>query len=281
MAPEPFFTVVAMEPARTLRDVFAGMAGHTAGHEDAGQATSDPRTFLAEHENLPDHLLVTAIGSYAGTAPAEVAEHLAPIVAANEADISHGGETVTGADAMGGLNLLASAPVGAWEGEVSLDPTDHVDPSTDHLDTADHLDGSDQDFHLSHLGAADSLDHVDHLDHFDQASDVDHQHLAGMPDAAGQEDLFEHAADNLHTIDNADTAEHPTDNDTAAGHDAGQDTVDDHLGHVPVDGLDADALTEVHPSEEGGTEYETGHHEDALADHDGLPEHDGLDDFHH
>ncbi|MFC4070433.1 hypothetical protein [Actinoplanes subglobosus] len=75
-----------MEP---LRDVFAGLAGNGG----------DPGDFLRD---LPADLVAEAVVSYADTAPLEVAEHLAPFVAARF-DESDASETW--------LDLLASAPV--------------------------------------------------------------------------------------------------------------------------------------------------------------------------
>lgn len=130
-----------MEPARPLRDVFADLADQAdqaAGHADTGSAPPDLRAALAGYGDLPDDLLVTAIGSYAGTAPAEVAEHLAPFLAE------------PAADPVAGLNLLASAPVPAGESEVELPGTEPDGFAPDDLDPDD-LDPDD-------LDRADSLD---------------------------------------------------------------------------------------------------------------------------
>jgi hypothetical protein len=179
------------ESVRPLRDVFADLAGQAPGPADAGSAAADPRSLLAEHDGLPDELLVTAIGSYAGTAPAEVAEHLAP---------------AAGADAQSALSLLASAPVGTWDAEVDLPGLDGATAEDasgldlDGLDSADNLDQDDD----APLGG----DLVDHDDAqggevgsdrgFDQdAADAD----PGGPDTNGQ-----HTGDtgDLHTGDTGD-----------------------------------------------------------------------------
>ncbi|MEV0900024.1 hypothetical protein [Actinoplanes sp. NPDC049802] len=89
-----------MEP---LRDVFAGLAG----------PGRDPGDFLRE---LPEELVAEAVVSYADTAPAEVAEHLAPFVSAHSAV---GGHDQAGDP--GWLELLATAPV---EAEPEIDETD-------------------------------------------------------------------------------------------------------------------------------------------------------------
>lgn len=138
---------MGMEPVRPLRDVFAGLADQAAAPEDVGSSAPDPRSFLAEYGDLPDDLLATAIGSYASTAPAEVAEHLARFVAA------------PGVDPAEGLNLLASAPVGAWEGEVDLPDAAAVQIVDDENLDDEYIGADDESgLDLDDLGSADSLD---------------------------------------------------------------------------------------------------------------------------
>jgi hypothetical protein len=69
-----------MERARPLRDVFADLVGtdtphrpHRTGRGAAGQRPPRPAR----------HLVAEAVGSYADTAPIEVAEHLSPYVMAH------------------------------------------------------------------------------------------------------------------------------------------------------------------------------------------------------
>jgi len=126
-----------MDPARPLRDVFAGLVSD----ESARQAhAADPEGFLeaAGHAELPGHLVAEAIINYADTAPAEVAEHLAPFVMANgPVPVDEGalpGET----DWMQGLDLLAGAP-----GELALDADVAVDPH-DAAARPGHEAGADQ-----------------------------------------------------------------------------------------------------------------------------------------
>jgi hypothetical protein len=71
-----------METARPLRDVFADLTG-----SDDGGAHPDPAAVLqaSGHEGLPAGLVAEAVGSYADTAPIEVAEHLSPYVMAHSA----------------------------------------------------------------------------------------------------------------------------------------------------------------------------------------------------
>lgn len=91
-----------MASARPLRDVFADLTG-------GGNTAGDPDALLRDQGHaLPEHLVAEAVVSYADTAPAEVAEHLAPYVMAHSA---------VGADpvdepADGWLTLLGSAPAG-------------------------------------------------------------------------------------------------------------------------------------------------------------------------
>ncbi|MEV6303146.1 hypothetical protein AB0M02_27300 [Actinoplanes sp. NPDC051861] len=90
-----------MDSARPLRDVFADLTG-------SGSAGGDPAELLRDqgHPGLPDDLVAEAVVSYADTAPAEVAEHLAPYVTAHSV-------AATPADAgPGWLDLLATAPAG-------------------------------------------------------------------------------------------------------------------------------------------------------------------------
>jgi hypothetical protein len=245
-----------MESARPLRDVFADLAGHD---DDSGG--SDPRAFLAEHDGLPDDLLVTAIGSYAGTAPAEIAEHLAPIAAATapDAGLTDGHP---GADALGGLNLLASAPVGAWEGEV---PLEHDVPVTE---VAEPDQGLDHFGDLDDLSNADSLDDgFHHLDtHIPDTYDADGhdvqspEHSTGFAEGGVDHDEVQHTGfelddqhedvgldvddqiNTMHDFPAEDVAEdgesdyhHATDDPADGGdHDPGADHdghgLDDHFG---------------------------------------------------
>jgi hypothetical protein len=91
-----------MASARPLRDVFADLTG-------SGGSTGDPEALLREqgHE-LPDDLVAEAVVSYADTAPAEVAEHLAPYVTAHSAVGAEPGDE----SAVGWLDLLGTAPAG-------------------------------------------------------------------------------------------------------------------------------------------------------------------------
>ena len=73
-----------MNPARPLRDIFADPVG------DSGSPGADavgPAEVLraAGHPDLPDSLVAEAVGSYADTAPIEVAEHLSTYVMAHSA----------------------------------------------------------------------------------------------------------------------------------------------------------------------------------------------------
>ncbi|WP_438874513.1 hypothetical protein [Symbioplanes lichenis] len=80
--------------ARPLRDVFAELS--------ARGAAGDPGELLsaAGHPGLPDELVAEAVGSYADTAPPEIAEHLAPYTSGADPDW---------------LGLLATAPAPAVE----------------------------------------------------------------------------------------------------------------------------------------------------------------------
>src|ERR687890_805827 len=93
-----------MASARPLRDVFADLTG--------GEYTADdPDALLRDHGHaLPDDLVAEAVVSFADTAPAEVAEHLAPYVMTHSAV---GADPVAGDEpSVGWLDLLGSAPAG-------------------------------------------------------------------------------------------------------------------------------------------------------------------------
>jgi|SRR5690606_11310773 len=93
-----------MAQARPLYDIFAGLA-------DAAVTGAAPEEVLREAGyDLPDALVAEAIVSYAGTAPAEVAEHLAPFVTAH-GPVPPADPTAATPELADGLALLASAPV--------------------------------------------------------------------------------------------------------------------------------------------------------------------------
>ncbi|MEU4221389.1 hypothetical protein [Actinoplanes sp. NPDC026623] len=91
-----------MAPARSLHEIIAGLAG------DAGTPGDLAAVLRAGgHPDLPEDLLAEAVVSFAGTAPAEVAEHLAPFV------MAHGpiADDDTAAGEIGALpGLLATVP---------------------------------------------------------------------------------------------------------------------------------------------------------------------------
>lgn len=190
-----------MEPVRPLRDVFADLAGTDAGEARAALA--------AAGHDLSDDLLRTAIDGYAGTAPAEVAEHLA---AADGPD--------------DGLALLATAPAGPWDAEVALDPAD--DLAADDLDAADLLDAP----------AGTLIDPTDPTHHVTDDAATDDAFGAGDADEP-DEDL---GPDDLDTLDDLDALDAP-----AAGHPVDGQGADADLGFddgfgagSPIDDLDDD-----------------------------------------
>nr|BFE68898.1 hypothetical protein GCM10020092_021990 [Actinoplanes digitatis] len=91
-----------MAAARSLHEIIAGLTGGAGTSGDLAAALD-----AGGHPDLPEELLAEAVVSYAGTAPAEVAEHLAPFV------MAHGpiAEDDAGAGDIGQLpDLLATAP---------------------------------------------------------------------------------------------------------------------------------------------------------------------------
>lgn len=240
-----------MEPVRSLRDVFADLADHTvhseptAGPDGAGASVPDPRSVLADYADLPDDLLVTAIDSYANTAPAEVAEHLASFVA------------TPGADPSSGLDLLASAPTGVWEGEVDLPGWDRQDD----LDSQNDLDGEhnlDGEHELASRNDPDNMDDLDGKDGEDpglQLGDLDHADSLDLAATSGFEHGFE---DSFGPAANA--GEHP------AGEDAGTlvDPGDPTENRDPVENGDPVEDSLAGPSDQpaGGPGLDSeGHHD--------------------
>jgi hypothetical protein len=209
-----------MEPVRPLRDVFADLAG-----TDGGQARE--ALTLAGHEELPDDLVSTAIAGYAGTAPAEVAEHLAPFVA--------GDGVPAPAD---GLALLTTAPTGPWDDEVPLDGADGLDAADGFddvsLDDAADLDGGD-DAGLDELDAADRLDGTDA-----PATDAPGTDDGGLD--ATTPDVERATADEAAPFGAGHTGGAPVDTD---------DTLD---RPADVDGPDVDAPADLLPTVLGGLE---------------------------
>jgi hypothetical protein len=109
-----------MADARPLRDVFTELVGVPG-------STGDPAARLSDqgHDALSEDLVAEAVVSYADTAPVEVAEHLAPYVAAHSVI---GAEPGDGPPA-GWHDLLSTAPdVGADE---SAEVADHEPADVD------------------------------------------------------------------------------------------------------------------------------------------------------
>lgn len=95
-----------MASTRPLRDVFAELTG------DEGVRNIDPAQLLrvSGHPDLPDVLVAEAVVSFADTAPVEVAEHLAPYVAANSAVPPTEPDAVPDLPLSGWVEALATAP---------------------------------------------------------------------------------------------------------------------------------------------------------------------------
>lgn len=130
-----------MEPLRSLRDVFAGLAGDESARPE-GEAGGDLGDVLSAegYSDLPETLVAEAIVSYADTAPAEVAEHLAPFVMANSPVPLDDLPPET--DSAQALELLATAPTelaAVEEAPLDADDTLAMNGETDlaGADTAD------------------------------------------------------------------------------------------------------------------------------------------------
>ncbi len=115
-----------MDDVRPLHQVFSALAG-TEAEPDPGALGPAARGL-----DLPDDLLTEAIISFADTAPAEVAAHLAPFVTAHSPIAAvDPAEPAELWDAAQGLGLLAGAPTGLALSEPyapeRLDPLDGLD----------------------------------------------------------------------------------------------------------------------------------------------------------
>jgi hypothetical protein len=182
-----------MASARPLRDVFADLTG-------GGSVTDDPATLLRDqgHPALPDHLVAEAVISYADTAPAEVAEHLAPYVTAHSA---------VGADEVPGdeppadwLDLLGTAPADSGPADI-----DDLTPAFDGLDDADL--GPDPGLGLEFGTGAEPAPTFDTDDEPGDAGPEDHGELADLPpDPADLDDAAGWAAEDADpsTVDDLD-----------------------------------------------------------------------------
>jgi hypothetical protein len=210
-----------MEPARPLRDVFADLVSD----DDVRRAhAADPDGFLQAHGHaeLPGSLLSEAIVNYADTAPAEVAEHLAPFVMANSpVPVDDPAGDMDPAD---GLNLLATAPVELTFDELPDDLSDEVgfggsgndtDPDGDDVDDPFDLDfghgvAADlTDAHVAGDGGTADMHDPDDVAGPTHAVPVDVLPTGPEPGADQPHDagLFDHAHDLVDTDADADAAE--------------------------------------------------------------------------
>lgn len=114
-----------MEPVRPLHDIFAGLANDPAAGRGEGAEPGDALR-AGGHGELPEALVAEAIVSYAGTAPAEVAEHLAPFVTGH-GPVPPEDPAATGLDLAHGLDLLATTPPPAPATEDDAVPEDPFD----------------------------------------------------------------------------------------------------------------------------------------------------------
>ncbi|WP_326549701.1 hypothetical protein [Micromonospora sp. NBC_01813] len=113
-----------MAPARSLHEIFAGLTGDAAAHGEV-----DAVLHANGYADLPAELLTQAVVSYAETAPAELAEHLAPLVMANSPVPGDEGAAV--AEFGSPLDLLAAAPAAGLDDDgldaASLDDAHFLD----------------------------------------------------------------------------------------------------------------------------------------------------------
>lgn len=117
-----------MEPLRPLRDVLAGLAGDEHARLEHGGDLSG--LLAAEgYPELPDDLVAEAVISYADTAPAEVAEHLAPFVTANS-PVPLDDLAADPAGPAEALDLLATAPTELSTDEAPVETDDDLADDT-------------------------------------------------------------------------------------------------------------------------------------------------------
>src|SRR3954465_12992343 len=103
-----------MAPARSLHEIIAGLTG------DAGTSGDLAAVLRAGgHPDLPEDLLAEAVISFADTAPAEVAEHLAPFVMAH-GPIADGDTAAGEIDGLSGL--LATVPAAEIDDDAAAVP---------------------------------------------------------------------------------------------------------------------------------------------------------------
>jgi hypothetical protein len=191
-----------MDTARPLRDVFADLTG-------AGDAAG-PAELLRDsgHPDLPDELVAEAVGSFADTAPIEVAEHLSPYVMAGSAVPL---PDTTDAAPAGWYEAVSTAPT------MAADPADLdalTPPGPTHVDAAAPLT---MDFGHGGVDAApDAVD--DHGDAGTDHHDLVHHDVPSSPepDDASSPAPEHHAVDHHpldpHTLDD-DSDDSPDDPD--------------------------------------------------------------------
>ena len=152
--------------ARPLKDVFSDLVGDPSAGADA---------LAAAGHDLPADLVAEAVVSFAGTAPAEVAEHLAPFVTANSGVPGEGG-----AETGEWFELLATAPdpdeVEELDDGTVLGAAPTAHGATDELEFGAGAD-ADDDADDAELDAT-----ADDLDEFDgTGTAVDHEPLVDDP----------------------------------------------------------------------------------------------------
>ncbi|GAB1640182.1 hypothetical protein [Krasilnikovia sp. MM14-A1259] len=245
-----------MAPARSLHEILSGLTGDAGTPGDLAAVLD-----AGGHPDLPPDLLAEAVVSYAGTAAAEVAEHLAPFV------MAHGpiAEGDTAADEIDLSGLLATAPAPNLDDPAlaapEIDPplgvgdADPAHTSLDHDHTLDHDHALDHRHTLDHGHALDSGHTLNQEHTFDREHALDHGHTLD----------HEHALDHGHAVDApGESGRVPLDSAFGLGHDH-----DLGLDHGLAIEPDHDAAFDAVAPEGDPTGYAHPH---------GLPE---LDDVHH
>jgi hypothetical protein len=198
-----------MDRARPLRDVFSDLVGTDTA--DAAEPAEVLRT--SGHPDLPDTLVAEAVGSYADTAPIEVAEHLSPYVMAHSpVPLVDAPEAEPG----GWLEAVATAPVpdltadplGGLDDLAGLaGPTDAGPPAPAAADPA-------HDIAFGHGGAPDPGPVAEHLaDGGDPMGTYEHDQV--VPDHAAEPgpDVVPADLADLHDATDSDGDDDGTDGD--------------------------------------------------------------------
>lgn len=258
--------------ARPLKDIFADLVGDASARPDA---------FSGAGHDLPPDLVAEAVVSFAGTAPAEVAEHLAPFVTANS------GVPVEADDGLGEApdwaELFATAPetdgLGPAELDAGLGPADLDETGIDETESGTEVEtgaGADGEAGAENEAEFDDTD-LDSRDTDDlglDGADSDGPELVALRAGDDSLDFGEGAADGLTAGLAVWTGEAP------ATPDPDGDGIVAGLGSAPDDEpFDPDPDLDLDATGSDIAQTDTAETEAAQADADPTDEDGDLDDL--